>query len=72
MDILKMRASSYLLPDPGGEVVRDCLAEIERLNDAILLGSFLLKNVEHVGKDSVDYAASALRSAMTSAQGAEA
>ena len=27
----KMRASSYLLPDPGGEVVRECLAEIERM-----------------------------------------
>ena len=29
--INKMRASSYLLPDPGGEVVRECLTEIERM-----------------------------------------
>lgn len=26
-----MRSASYLLPDPGGEVVRSCLDEIERL-----------------------------------------
>lgn len=31
MDIKKMRACSPLLPDPGGEVVRECLDEIERL-----------------------------------------
>jgi PHP family Zn ribbon phosphoesterase len=29
-----MRNVSYLLPDPGGEVVRSCLDEIERLRDA--------------------------------------
>lgn len=33
MDIEKMRASSYLLPDPGGEVVRECLDEIELLTE---------------------------------------
>lgn len=27
-----MRPASRLLPDPGGEVVRECLDEIERLN----------------------------------------
>lgn len=27
----KMRVCSHLLPDPGGEVVRECLDEIERL-----------------------------------------
>ena len=26
-----MRGASYLLPDPGGEVVRELLDEIERL-----------------------------------------
>jgi hypothetical protein len=29
--IAKMRTCSHLLPDPGGEVVRECLDEIERL-----------------------------------------
>lgn len=29
--IKSMRASSYLLPDPGGEVVRELLDEVERL-----------------------------------------
>ena len=27
----EMRIASYLLPDPGGEVVRECLDEIELL-----------------------------------------
>lgn len=31
IDIEKMRKCSYLLPDPGGEVVREVLDEIERL-----------------------------------------
>ena len=31
MDTEKMRACSPLLPAPGGEVVRECLDEIERL-----------------------------------------
>ena len=35
VNIKKMRASSYLLPDPGGEVVRECLDEIERLRGAL-------------------------------------
>lgn len=38
-NISKMRAASHALPDPGGEVVRACLDEIERLakllNDAV-------------------------------------
>lgn len=67
MDILKMHASSYLLPDPGGEVVRECLGEIERLNAAILFVASLL---ELGGKDTLGYGP-ALRSAMTSAQGVE-
>lgn len=32
--INKMRSSSYLLPDPGGAVVRECLEEIERMKHA--------------------------------------
>ena len=35
MDTKKMRACSPLLPDPGGEVVRECLDEIERLREAL-------------------------------------
>lgn len=31
MDTTKMRASSFLLPDPGGVVLREALDEIERL-----------------------------------------
>ena len=31
----KMRACSVLLPDPGGEVVRECLDEIERLRGVV-------------------------------------
>ena len=31
VDTKKIRACSYLLPDPGGEVVRECVEEIERL-----------------------------------------
>lgn len=31
MDTVKMRTCSHLLPDPGGEVVRDLLNEVERL-----------------------------------------
>lgn len=34
--INKMRACSHLLPDPGGEVVRECLDEVERLRNALL------------------------------------
>ena len=67
MDILKMRASSYLLPDPGGEVVRDCLAEIERLNTVMMFVASLL---EKGGKDTLGYGP-ALRRAMTSAQEVE-
>ena len=67
MDILKMRASSYLLPDPGGEVVRDCLAEIERLNAVMLFVASLL---ERGGKDSLGYGP-ALRREMTSVQEVE-
>jgi hypothetical protein len=36
MDTKKMRECSSLLPDPGGEVVRKCLDEIERLTAHIL------------------------------------
>ncbi len=35
MDTKKMRACSSLLPDPGGEVVRECLDEIERLREKV-------------------------------------
>jgi hypothetical protein len=35
MDTKKMRKCSHLLPDPGGEVVRECLDEIERLRSAL-------------------------------------
>jgi len=31
----KMRMASHLLPDPGGEVVRECLDEIDRLHTQI-------------------------------------
>lgn len=31
VDVNKMRQCSYLLPDPGGEVVRELLAHIEQL-----------------------------------------
>lgn len=34
--IRRMRDASYLLPDPGGEVVRECLTEIERLRSRLL------------------------------------
>lgn len=34
-DTMKMRACTYLLPDPGGEVVRSCLDEIERLRELL-------------------------------------
>jgi len=30
-----MRSCSHLLPDPGGEVVRECLDEIERLRSVL-------------------------------------
>lgn len=30
-----MRGASYLLPDPGGEVVRELLDEIERLQNGV-------------------------------------
>lgn len=35
LDIKRMRACSPLLPDPGGEVVCQCLDEIERLRAII-------------------------------------
>jgi len=35
MDTKKMRTCSVMLPDPGGEVVRECLDEIERLRTAL-------------------------------------
>ena len=35
MDIKKMRACTPLLPDPCGEVVNECLGEIERLRAAL-------------------------------------
>ncbi len=31
MNTKKIRTCSYLLPDPGGEVVRQCLDKIEEL-----------------------------------------
>lgn len=31
LDTKKMRTASHLLPDPGGEVVRELLDEVERL-----------------------------------------
>ena len=38
MDLSKlklMKKASYLLPDPGGEVVRDCLEEITSLKERL-------------------------------------
>jgi len=35
MDIAKMRASSQLLPPPGGDVVCECLDEIDRLRNVV-------------------------------------
>lgn len=35
MDIAKMKPASYLLPDPGGEVVRELIEEIKRLREFI-------------------------------------
>jgi len=35
MDTVKMRTCSHLLPDPGGEVVRELLDEVERLHAEI-------------------------------------
>ena len=32
MNTVLMRQASYLLPEPGGMAVRQCLDEIERLN----------------------------------------
>ena len=61
MDIERMRMCSHLLPDPGGEVVRECLDEIERLNAAMLFVASLL---EQGGKDSLGYGP-ALRRVMT-------
>ena len=37
--IEKMRRCSLLLPDPGGEVVRQCLDEIKRLRSALLVAA---------------------------------
>ncbi len=34
-DIQKIRKCSYLLPDPGGEVVRELCDEVERLRAAL-------------------------------------
>ena len=31
MDVVRIKKCSYLLPDPGGEVVRELVVEIERL-----------------------------------------
>lgn len=35
MNLNNMRSASYLLPDPGGEVVRTLIHEIDRLRAAI-------------------------------------
>jgi len=32
MDTARIKRDSYLLPDPGGEVVRELIVEIERLS----------------------------------------
>lgn len=42
MNTRLMRDASYLLPDPGGEVVRQCLDEIERLRS--VAGPFLARS----------------------------
>jgi hypothetical protein len=33
--IIRMRSASRLLPEPGGEIVRQCLDEIDRLRSVI-------------------------------------
>lgn len=35
MNTTRMRDASYLLPEPGGEVVRQCLDEIDRLTNLL-------------------------------------
>jgi hypothetical protein len=35
MDTKRLKTCSYLLPDPGGEVIRQCLEEIDRLREKI-------------------------------------
>lgn len=35
-NLIKMNKCSHLLPDPGGEVVRQCLDEIRRLRNSII------------------------------------
>jgi hypothetical protein len=45
LDTKKMRACSYLLPDPGGEVVRECLYEVERLTAEVHRLSMLLQDL---------------------------
>ena len=39
MDIKKMRARSSLLPDPGGEIVRECLDEIDELTACLKISN---------------------------------
>jgi hypothetical protein len=45
----KMRVASFLLPDPGGEVVRECLGEIERMGVRVagLEGDCLVAQAKH-------------------------
>ena len=52
MDTKKMRACSPLLPDPGGEVVRECLDEIERLRNVFRVN--ILRLAPETSHDEID------------------
>jgi hypothetical protein len=40
----EMKTASHLLPDPGGEVVRELITEIERLRDSEELAWVIIAN----------------------------
>jgi len=46
-DLEKIRVCSHLLPDPGGEVVRDLLEEINRLRDDMETAWGIIANAYH-------------------------
>lgn len=43
----KMKACSHLLPDPGGEVVRECLGEIETRDRLLELAWGVIANAHN-------------------------
>lgn len=51
----KMRSSSHLLPEPGGEVVRECLDEVERLNQLVQEIHWALSGVLHHATDGENW-----------------